>query len=219
MWVWFSHSLNPNTEGYEGKKSLVVQQKKSIFAGDSSNSIMFSMDNHLGTHVDAPFHFIKDGPRISDYKACDWIFNSPVLINKSLEPGELLTQESIDESLPEVDDADIVIIKTGFEKYRGTNKYWELAPGYSSDLCNYFLNKFKSIKAIGFDSISLSSLKHREEGRIAHKEFLSNNIRIFEDLQLSTISSKSKLHSIVALPLVIDGSDGGPCTIIANISK
>ena len=80
------------------------------------------------------------------------------------------------------------------------------------------MEKCKSIKAIGFDSISLSSLKHREEGRRAHKLFLLNDIRIFEDLKLSGIKPPSSFQTVISLPLIIDGCDGGPCTIIAKIN-
>lgn len=94
----------------------------------------------------------------------------------------------------------------------------ESSPGFSAELCDYFLERFKSLKAFGFDSISLSSLKHRQEGRLAHKLFLSRGIRIFEDLKLSGIKPSSYLYTVISLPLIIDGCDGGPCSIIANIN-
>ena len=118
MWIWLSHTLNPNTEGYRGEKSLRIRKVSKISKGDSSNSINFSMHNHLGTHVDVPFHFLNDGSKMNDYKASDWVFNSPVLIEKSLSAGELLTPEKFKSSLSKVEDADIIIIKTGFEKFR-----------------------------------------------------------------------------------------------------
>jgi|TARA_B100001971_G_C18260476_1_gene586323 kynurenine formamidase len=217
MWIWLSHTINQNTEGYRGEKSLIINQTSSIAQGNSSNSITFSMHNHLGTHVDAPYHFLNDGATISDYNASDWVFNFPKIINKALEPGALLTPELVENDIKTNDNTDIILIKTGFEKYRGTEIYWENTPGYSSDLCGLFISKYKSLKAIGIDSISLSSLKHRDEGKKAHIKFLSNNIRIFEDLKLSSIQSPL-IKTIVALPLSIDDLDGGPCSIVANIS-
>ena len=64
MWIWLSHTLNPNTEGYRGEKSLRIRKVSKISKGDSSNSINFSMHNHLGTHVDVPFHFLNDGSNL-----------------------------------------------------------------------------------------------------------------------------------------------------------
>lgn len=218
MWIWLSHTLNENTEGYKGEKSLKINHTSRISKDDSSNSITFSMNNHLGTHVDVPYHFLNDGTTISDYNASDWVFNAPLMIEKPLSAAELLSPEMFNDDEMGVEEADIIIIRTGFEKFRGTKKYWESSPGFSSTLYDYFLKRFKSLKAIGFDSISLSSLKHREEGRKAHKIFLSNGIRIFEDLKLSEIKIATSLKTIVSLPLIIDGGDGGPCTMIANIT-
>mgnify|MGYP001202552690 CR=1 FL=1 len=217
MWIWLSHQLRTETDGYRGVKSLSINHTSSIGNGDSSNSITFSMDNHLGTHVDVPYHFINDGLTINEYKPSDWVFNSPLIINKLLSPGVLLTPELMDKEISQCDEVDIILIKTGFEKYRGTEIYWENAPGYSSDLCELFLNKFKSLQAIGIDSISLSSLKHRQEGRKAHKKLLSNGIRIFEDLKLSQILPDKKLIKVIGLPLIIEGCDGGPCTILGEV--
>tara|TARA_Y100001970_G_scaffold51317_1_gene64946 strand:+ start:28769 stop:29425 length:657 start_codon:yes stop_codon:yes gene_type:complete len=217
MWIWLSHTLNENTEGYRGNKSLDINNTSSIKDGHSSNSITFTMNNHLGTHVDAPYHFIDNGKKISDYTASDWVFKSPLIINIKLTPGELLYPDAIEKELDIVDDADILIIKTEFEQYRGSRMYWEKSPGYSADLCELLLEKFKSIKGFGFDSISLSSLLHREEGRRAHRKLLSHDIRIFEDLKLSNINPKDSLETVIASPLIIDGCDGGPCTIMAEI--
>jgi len=218
MWIWLSHTLREETEGYRGKRSLIIDRTSSIEKGDSSNSFNFSMNNHLGTHVDVPYHFLNNGCFINDYKASDWVFNHPLIINKHLKPGTLLTPELIENDISKDDNIDIIIIKTGFEVNRGQKEYWENGPGYSENLCDFFLSRFKSLKAFGFDSISLSSLKHRNEGRRAHIAFLSKNIRIFEDLKLSSIKSSSKIKKIIALPIVINGGDGAPCTIIAKIN-
>ena len=217
MWIWLSHTLNQNTEGYKGEKSLIINNTSSINQGDSSNSVTFSMNNHLGSHVDVPYHFLNDGTKINEYNASDWVFNSPFMIEKSSSAAELLSPERFNDDLMDVEDVDLIIIRTGFEKFRGTKQYWESSPGFSSSLCDYLLKKFKSLKAIGLDTISLSSLKHREEGRKAHKILLSNGIRIFEDLKLSEIKTPTSLKTVVSLPLIIDGGDGAPCTMIAKV--
>jgi kynurenine formamidase len=68
------------------------------------------------------------------------------------------------------------------------------------------------------DWISVSSFQHREEGRIAHRELLGAGWRLFEDLSLAIVPV-GLIHTVLALPLRIDGGDGAPCTIIASITN
>ena len=216
MWFWLSHELNENTQGYRGVKSLKLQKTSKIEKGDSSNSHHFEMNNHLGSHVDFPYHFISDGKTISEYDASEWVFSSPIIIDLKCIPGQKITPELIKKHIKDGTQADIILIKTGLEKYRGTNTYWDSSPIFTEELCAYFVEKFNTLKAIGFDSISLSSLMDREQGRIAHKILLSNDIRIFEDLKLSNVNISVGINKVIALPLRIEQIDGSPLTIIAE---
>ena len=51
-------------EVYPGDPSPVMERVMSIPNGDIWNLTSFSMCAHNGTHVDAPFHFLKDGKTI-----------------------------------------------------------------------------------------------------------------------------------------------------------
>ena len=76
--------------------------------------------------------------------------------------------------------------------------------------------KCPSLKIIGFDFISLSSFQNRLLGRKAHYEFLlKNDILLIEDMNLDNLQNIS-ITSIIALPLLLDGIDGSPITILAE---
>ena len=51
------------------------------------------MSNHLGTHVDAPSHFVDQGKTLTDYEAKDWVFSHPFLVHCDIEPGGSITPE------------------------------------------------------------------------------------------------------------------------------
>jgi len=219
MWFWLSHELNQNTQGYRGVKSLTLTKTSSINKGQSSNSHNLEMNNHLGSHVDFPYHFINNGKTLSDYEATDWVFNSPLIIDLECFPGDKITKESIIDKIQFEIEPDLVLINTGFERFRNSITYWESSPIFTEELCNYLIKKFKNLKAVGFDSISLSSLNDREQGRKAHKVLLSNDVRIFEDLRLSLVEKSMKIKKVIALPLLIEGIDGSPLSIIAEATK
>ncbi len=82
-----------------------------------------------------------------------------------------------------------------------------------SSLCRFLKKKLPNLRAIGFDFISISSLKNRKEGRKAHREFLKDDILIIEDMKLSDL--KDRPDSILVSPLFIDKADGSPVSIWA----
>jgi len=67
--------------------------------------------------------------------------------------------------------------------------------------------------------ISISSLKHRDKGRMAHREFLQRGILIFEDMRLSELQPHTHLQKIIALPLRFKQGDGAPVTIVGVINE
>jgi len=54
-------------------------------------------------------------------------------------------------------------------------------------------------------------------GRIAHKEFLSQDILIIEDMNLIALDVKRKLHKMIVAPLYVSGAEGAPVTIIGEV--
>lgn len=216
--LWLSHILSNNTPSYGGGEGGVIEDDKNISCGDSCNTAKLTFSNHLGSHVDSPRHFVENGVTTESYIPEDWVFEKPFVIHLNISASEIVTQEHIEIACAKVDDADLVLLKTGFETHRDTKKYWEEQPGFASELAEYLIGRFKSFTAIGFDTISISSYQHRELGRDAHKAFLNKGIRIFEDLSLESIEEATSLVRVIALPLRFENSDGAPCSVVGWVS-
>jgi len=219
QWEYLSYQLTQKTPSYGGGVSLTCAATSRIADGDSCNAQSWEMPNHLGTHIDFPYHFSKNGATQDHYPADFWVFKNPYLIDISpLQPGELIGQEQIDvESIPE--QADILLVKTGFTHKRNDKIYWEKNPGFKPEFAEILRRKLPFVRIMGFDCISLSSYTNRDLGRIAHKAFLDHEkpILLLEDLDLSQLEQNSALLQIIVLPLRVEGSDAGPCTVIAEI--
>src|SRR5207245_5566483 len=59
----------PNARGmhvYPGDPVLRVESVRRIAQGDPCNLSLLTLGSHTGTHVDAPYHFLADGPRLGD---------------------------------------------------------------------------------------------------------------------------------------------------------
>jgi len=217
-WIWLSHSTNIRTPAYGNGIGFKLKQDKDQSKGASCNQVFFSMPNHLGSHVDAPKHFFKEAKSINEYKPEDWIFEKPFLIDLSSKKNEIVNIECFNLQDHYDPDVDLILIKTGIEKYRGEDKFWKKSPIFDPTICSYLLEKYPSMKAIGIDAISISSLQNRELGRSIHRAFLSKDIRIFEDLSLKDISIMESLEMVIALPFRFDNADGAPSSVIAQIN-
>lgn len=206
--IFLSYFLDQNTPAYGGETDLIsVKRSRSIINGDNSNNSIITLTSHIGTHIDFPFHFSNDGKKSDDYPASFWIFNNIGIINCSIE--------NVSREIQKLDtDIDILILKTGFGKYRGMNDYWKSQPVIPSSLALTLRNRFPNLRIFGFDMISLTSKLDRIEGKIAHINFLINHdILILEDMNLNELNEKIPKKIIVS-PLQIAELDGTPCTVI-----
>ena len=217
--IYLSYSLSLDTPAYGGGDSIKIYHEKSIEKGDSCNTSYWSLSNHLGTHVDFPRHFVRAGKTSEDYSPDFWIFHSPFILDISpVEPGHILEPEAVDmDAVP--NNIDMLVIKTGFCHLREKDIYWENNPGFAPGMATSLRKRFPHLRVLGFDSISLSSFALRKIGREAHKAFLDHPrpILLLEDMELSIVNNNMQLKQIIVSPLRVEGADGAPCTVFANI--
>jgi arylformamidase len=214
-WIYLSHFLSEETPGFGGGLGFHRTIKKSISAGDSSNSFEFRMSNHHGTHMDLPKHFVDTGKTMNDFSAGEFVFSKIGLSKSAPSENELLTSKHLEDGISA--DVDLLLFKTDWSRFRAQEKYWKNNPGFSSSMANELRKKFPKLRAIGFDFISLTAFQHREEGRTAHREYLGGErpLLIIEDMNLTGINTAP--HRVIVAPLLIDKADGGPVTVMAEI--
>lgn len=215
--IFLSHLLTPDTPGYGGSSGFCADVKTRISEGKSSNSAEWKLSNHIGTHVDVPYHFSDAGLRIDDYPAETWIFSKPCLVDYAAKPAELIGPGDWVNYIPQ--DADLILLRTGFEKHRSEKIYWEMNPGLSPELGSWLREQRPAIRAIGVDVLSATSWQHREIGRKAHRHFLDpafqgEPVRIIEDMALAALESTPS--RVIVAPIRVKGGDGAPVTVIAE---
>ena len=214
-----SYYIDSTTPLYGDSKGISFTKEKEIINGDSCNTMNLEFPNHCGTHIDLPCHFNLGGESLSDYPASYWEFNNIDLIDLSgqVNDGEIIGTELFTNY--KNSKTELLLIKTGYGKYRGTKKYTLTPPGLSSDLSSLFRANFPKLRCIGMDLISISSYVNREEGRKAHHAFLNPQngkpILLIEDMKLEYTGPFRK---IIVAPLLIDKADGAPCTIFGYLN-
>jgi len=183
---------------------------------------VISTTTHIGTHIDLPYHFFEDGGTIESYEASYWIFDHPLVVE--LELDEEIIGTSLIHALYEyqhLKETDILMVKTGMEKYRESDVYWKSNPGFDPMLYKELIEMFPKLRAFGFDSISLTAYKHPLTGRKAHKAFLDPKkpLLIIEDMHMEEVSIEENISNVIVSPLRIAQCDGMPCTVIAILDE
>ena len=216
MIKYLSYYISEFTPLYGNGTGINLDPDKKMKQGDSCNAMNLAFPNHSGTHIDFPYHFNPDGKTINDYPADFWVFNQIELIDLSgrVNDRQIILSDIFPE--PENCETDLLLIKTGYGAFRGTDRYTITPPGLSANLASYFREKYPNLRCIGMDLISVSSYSNREEGRKAHHAFLKPEegepILLIEDMKLDTDDSFNK---VIVAPLLIENADGSPCTVFA----
>jgi len=218
-WIYLSHLIHPEAPAYGGNQAFFDEPDKQIKKGDSCNTRLWRMSNHMGTHIDFPRHFARDGDTLDSYPAWFWVYNRIALIvMDQVKSGQILSAKDLDFSAVPTD-VELLVIKTGFGDFRDDPKYWQSNPGLHPELAPRLRQDFPGIRVIGFDLISLSSFAHRELGRQAHKAFLDHPrpLLLLEDMDLTGVDRNLLLQQAVIAPIRVKDADAAPCTVLAEV--
>jgi kynurenine formamidase len=177
--IWFSHIIDENTPLYGGRKeNFTMYKTSSMDEGKIANDTKIETTVHLGTHIDMPYHFHQYGQTIDDFDIDFWFFFKPLIID--FKPTDYIIEDDLISILDEVKDIgyDMLIVKTGLCHMRNERAFWEYNYGFSPKIYEYLREKFRNIRVIGFDSISISSWQNRDLGNVSHKVFLNTDKHI-----------------------------------------
>jgi kynurenine formamidase len=221
MFIFLSYKIDSDAPIYGGKTGFLLRTASSIKNGNNANTQKWELPNHLGTHIDFPYHFYENGQTSDFFPPEFWIFDGVKIqvLEVSLSEKKFLIEPEHIERHNFNSDADFLILKTGFGKYRNKEKFWKYNPGISVETAEWIIKNFKKIRVIGIDSISISSWQHRDIGRKVHKKLLNpkNPILIIEDMDLSKVNRDTIFKMIYVSPLMVSSSDGVPLTILAEV--
>lgn len=214
---YLSYPLSQGMPVYGGKANLAIKARRSISCGDTANVYEFTIGSHWGTHIDAPRHFFNNGKCINDYPCSAWVFAAPQVINTPLRPAEILRLGKWVKTVNPL--CDILIFRSGWPALRRNRKYVEQNPGIHPEVAVYLREKFRNLRAVGIDWLSISSIRNRQLGREAHRAFLNSKhkgrpLLLVEDMRV--VSKLSGLRRVIISPIVVCGIDSAPCTVIGE---
>ena len=222
MYLLLSHIISEKTPSYGNRDRVYIKKNSSIQSGDSANtSSYFISNNHIGTHIDVPKHFSDKGLKTFEVAIEQYFFYKIGLIDCPCDTAKLIGISDVKSVINQIEpDIDLLLIKTGYEQYRGSNKYWDNNPGLAPELADYLRSNLPNLRCVGFDFISLTSWKFRQFGKESHLAFLCPSehkqpILIIEDMSLIKLINNPK--TVIVAPLFVEDGNGGAVTVIAEM--
>lgn len=197
-------------------------------AGFWYSSYNYSGSEHVGTHLDAPFHF-AEGRWTTEKIPLDRTVGPGVVIDirrrAEKNPDYLLQVDDVrawEKLRGRIAPGSIVLIYSGWgrfwgdrKKYFGTDEPGNVAdlhfPGLSKEAAE-FLVKRRSIKAVGIDTPSIDHGPSKDFP--VHQTLGAANVPIFENVAaLDRLPPKGA--TVFAAPMKIKGGSGAPLRIFA----
>jgi kynurenine formamidase len=169
---------------------------------------------HHGTHVDAPFHFLPDGATI-DQLELDRLGGVGVVLDVPRAALAAIGAAELAEARPSIRAGDMVLVRTGWSAHYEAGAYMR-GPFLTPAAASYLLQR--RIKLLGVDLISPDEPPHA--GRAAdfdypvHRLLLGAGVPIVENLNLESV--RGRRCDVLALPIRIEGADGGPARVVAR---
>lgn len=170
---------------------------------DKYNDTRLETGMHVGTHIDAPSHLTDSDVLVDDYPAEKFI-GKGCLIDVRDQEIISLKKEYVDM----VEENDIVLLYTGYDKRFGSNEYFNNHPIISKELALFLVDK--KIKMVGMDIPSPDRYPFE-----IHKILLGNDILIIENLRNLGELFKIDNFEIIALPLKIK-AEGAQVRVVAR---
>lgn len=179
---------------------------------DGVRNTTMTISLHTATHIDAPYHFILDGPTIDEIPIDRFRRRGLRLDLSSVEPGAAIELARLDDAGfdPSASHDAILLLATGW-----TDRAWETDRLYSE---NPYLaeDAAEAIAKARPSALGLDFAVDRARPWPNHTVLLGAGVLLIENLmRLSTLPENG--FTVTAFPLRIAGENGAPARVVAEV--
>ncbi len=204
-----THEIKTDMQVFPGDPEVKVEEALT-HETDYCHVDRLYLGSHSGTHIDAPYHFIKEGNRISDYPASRFMGNGIVIDLQGKRAGEAIRREELEVHTKRIGTGDFVLLKTGWCSKFGTESYLE-HPYITAEAARFLVEKKIGIIAIDFLNVDPTLWESWE----AHPIFLSSDVLIVENIGNSLALDETREYMFYFVPIKLKDSDGAPIRAFA----
>jgi arylformamidase len=197
-----SRPLTPATAVWPGDQEVVLTRNAQLGDEDSVvNLHALTQSLHAGTHADAPYHYLPDGPTIDEMPLEHFVGRCQVVHT----PDDLVsvTADLVDEVLAAHPELHRVLFRTRHSDLPATA--WDSDYVYFEPEAIELLGR-RGVVLVGTDAPSMDPFTSK--GLSAHKALGAHGMSNLENLMLREVPAG--LYHLVAAPLKVVGVDGAP---------
>jgi kynurenine formamidase len=191
--------------------------------GDVACHYQLVLSEHTGTHIDAPLHFIAQGPAhygIDQVPVSTLQGRAATITATDIGENRVLTRQHVENweaENGELQPGDIILIRFGWDKLwkkrPDATAFLKDWPGVGEDAAQYFVDR--KVKIVGTDAMAIDAFADSKNP--AHYTLLGNEVLIVENL--NNLDQLPPFSYFMAFPLKIKDGSGSPIRAIAYFPK
>ncbi|MGA9397853.1 MAG: cyclase family protein [Anaerolineaceae bacterium] len=205
-WFDISVEISATLPVWPGDPSVSIERIQKLEDGANANVSRMDMGLHTGTHVDAPYHFLTDGAKISEVPLQH--FFGPVTVIEIPGKVDVINADvlgRIDRSLF----TERILFKT-----RNSGFWSETEEHFHNDFVGIDLTgaQFlvdRGVHLVGIDYLSIAPF---HKSKPTHETLLGAGVVIVEGLNLSAVPPGT--YALYCLPLKLGNAEAAPARAI-----
>ena len=182
-----------------------IERLKDRDKGDPVSLMELQIIDHVGTHIDAPLHFIAGGKTIDKMPLNATIGRVRVI---EIKNPKAITLEELQPY--NIRRGERVLFKTRNSSLYKTGEFTKDYVYFSTEVAQYMADK--GLKVVGLDYISIGTPENKDSIRDTHSILLENGVYIIEGINLEKVEPGR--YDLICLPLLLERGDAGPARAI-----
>jgi arylformamidase len=184
----------PTSDGFRTRHAMRLAD------GDPANVTVLEMDVHTGTHVEAPLHFLEDGPPLDTIELDRFVGAARVIEVAGAE----VTADALEAALS-AEACDRLLIKTANSARwsAGWGPFDEEYVALTPDAAEWVVTR--GVRLVGLDHLSIQRFQDDPE---THRILLRAGVVILEGLNLDGVQPGE--YTLVAAPIRLAGTEAAP---------
>ncbi len=190
---------------WPGDPKIELKKISQIVNGEEANVTHISACVHIGTHVDAPDHFLGNGKTVENLPL-DLLVGPASLVELSVS-GQISATDLQNASIPQ--GIKRLLIKTTNSQIwaEGMKEFREDFIALEADAAAFLVDQ--GVQVVGVDYLSVAPFS---DPAPTHRILLEAGVLIIEGLDLSGVEAGE--YTLLCLPLKISDSDGAPARVL-----
>jgi len=205
-WIDITQPLSNDIAHWPGDEPFSYETTVTKAQSGSVNIGKITTSTHIGTHIDAPFHFLNDGKRILEMDIERYIGTCKI-IDVSEYPA--INEHALRAVL--TDPVRRLLIKTSLPN--NPKRFPTDVPPITPDGAAYMASL--GIKLVGVDVPSVDPVDSKE--LLGHHALHQHDIYILENVMLDHVAVGD--YELIALPLALAEADGSPVRAVIRSLK